>query len=200
MAAQALLLRPTMHWASVAIPSSLNLHIPTRYSAFSPQSQPGLFPGPITFFTHLSQQRILQFHIYGVQGAILGVEPDLPEDYIEDSEYKTAGEDTEIDFPYGKADGAHTWHKGDDNEEFIDAMSNVIKEAGGPNDNLGQATISWLFLPVVFSGLAIGVQPEYLFFAAALFIFAFIGIEMTKPDKPSNFEYDPNFPGDGYKP
>lgn len=208
MAARALL-RPMVHRVEVASPSSFNLHTPIRYSVSNPLSQYGVFP--ITILTCRSQQRLLQFHIYAVQGAISGVEPDLPEDYIEDSEYKTAGEDTvgslttipptsfppvapifysselllmkyraeddpdlaessrnglqlqkkmvgtreavgigllmsdpsssrvrvyfernlivafypscglqqETEFPYGKADGAHTWHKGDDNGEYF---------------------------------------------------------------------------------
>lgn len=212
MAAQALLrLRSPTHRAVPPISSSLNSAIPrSRQSVSTTQSQSSQTGccccccslTTVSGNRRRSQQRLLQFHVNAVQGAILGVEPDLPEpsDYIEGSEWKTAGEDTqETDFAYGKADGHHTWHEGDDNVEFIDAMSTMIKEAGGPNDHPGQATISWLYLPVIFSGLAFGIQPEYLFLVAVLFIFAFIGIEMTKPDKPSNFEYDSNFPGRGYK-
>ncbi|CAM6084740.1 unnamed protein product [Calypogeia fissa] len=204
---QALRLRP-MVVNSSSSPNSTAESAAGRHSSSSPLAQSVLLSkAPITTISTYrrgSQQqpsRLLHIPIAAAPGAILGVEPDLDEDYVPGSEFKTAGEDTEEeDFPYGKLDGAHTYHEGDDNLDFFEAWGQAIKEAGGPNDNPLQATISWLFLPAVFSGLAFGVQQEYLFLLTVLFIFAFIGVEMAKPSKPSNFEYDPNSPGPGYKP
>eukprot|EP00249_Psilotum_nudum_P011038 c22931_g1_i1 orf=130-681(+) len=111
-----------------------------------------------------------------------GVEPDLPEDSSES--FATAGEDQEDSFPWGVADGAHTWHGGD-NGTFWGEVQKEIKDVGGPTGI--QAVISWLFLPGLFVGLSFHLKEEYMFLYTALFIFAFIGMELTKPVKESNF-------------
>lgn len=88
-------------------------------------------------------------------------------------------------FPFGKADGAHTWHEGDDGT-WWDGIKEVFETSGGPVG--AQGAISWLFVPGLIAGVVFNVDQEYLFLYTALFIFAFIGMEMAKPDKPSHFE------------
>jgi hypothetical protein len=112
-----------------------------------------------------------------------GVEPDLEEDFRD--VHQTAGEDMEDVFPFGKADGAHTWHEGDDGT-WWDGIKEVFETSGGPVG--AQGAISWLFVPGLIAGVVFNVDQEYLFLYTALFIFAFIGMEMAKPDKPSHFE------------
>ncbi|KAJ7524953.1 hypothetical protein O6H91_17G029200 [Diphasiastrum complanatum] len=58
-----------------------------------------------------------------------GVEPDLCEDYVDI--WATPGEGQEDLFPWGKADGAHSWHEGDDGT-FIEGIREVLDSAGGP--------------------------------------------------------------------
>ncbi|OAE22033.1 hypothetical protein AXG93_3719s1120 [Marchantia polymorpha subsp. ruderalis] len=148
--------------------------------------------------------RLSKFQLNAAPGSVLGVEPDLVEEAYDFN--LTAGEDrkihvhgtsvvendvhpwTEDDFPFGKADGHHTWHKEDNDVGFIEGLQQQIEESGGPATNPAQNAISWLFLPGVFAALAFGAEMEYICAACVLFIFAFIGIEMAKPDKPSNFE------------
>ncbi|BBN19187.1 hypothetical protein MPTK1_8g08560 [Marchantia polymorpha subsp. ruderalis] len=130
--------------------------------------------------------RLSKFQLNAAPGSVLGVEPDLVEEAYDFN--LTAGEDREDDFPFGKADGHHTWHKEDNDVGFIEGLQQQIEESGGPATNPAQNAISWLFLPGVFAALAFGAEMEYICAACVLFIFAFIGIEMAKPDKPSNFE------------
>ncbi|KAG6543678.1 hypothetical protein Mapa_014862 [Marchantia paleacea] len=130
--------------------------------------------------------RLSKFRLNATPGSVLGVEPDLVEEAYDCN--LTAGEDREDEFPFGKADGHHTWHKGDHDVGFIEGFQQQIEESGGPATNPAQNAISWLYLPGVFVSLAFGVKMEYICAACVLFIFAFIGIEMAKPDKPSHFE------------
>eukprot|EP00850_Spirogloea_muscicola_P007501 SM000038S14314 [mRNA] locus=s38:155702:156691:- [translate_table: standard] len=88
-------------------------------------------------------------------------------------------------FPYGKGDGAHSWHEGDDGT-FWENLQASLKEAGGPRG--AQGAISWLFLPGLFSGFAFGIEPLYLLGYTALFIFAFTGMEMAKPTPYTAYE------------
>ncbi|GLJ11430.1 hypothetical protein SUGI_0167290 [Cryptomeria japonica] len=111
-----------------------------------------------------------------------GFEPDISEEPID--YYRTPGV-SEEDFPYGYADGAHTWHEGDDGD-FKEEFLKVFKESGGPSGF--QGAISWLFLPGLVGGMVLNVPGDYLYIYTTLFVFAFIGIEMAKPDHPFNFE------------
>eukprot|EP00850_Spirogloea_muscicola_P003916 SM000016S01904 [mRNA] locus=s16:459333:460324:- [translate_table: standard] len=88
-------------------------------------------------------------------------------------------------FPYGKGDGAHSWHEGDDGT-FWENLQASLKEAGGPRG--AQGAISWLFLPGLFTGFAFGIEPLYLLGYTALFIFAFTGMEMAKPTPYTAYE------------
>ncbi|KAH9298217.1 hypothetical protein KI387_029899, partial [Taxus chinensis] len=123
-----------------------------------------------------------QFHPLRASVNVGGFEPDLSEEPID--YYRTPGV-SEEDFPYGYADGAHTWHEGDDGD-FKEEFFKVFEESGGPTGF--QGAISWLFLPGLVAGMALNVPGEYLYIYTALFVFAFIGIEMAKPDQPFNFE------------
>uniref|UniRef100_A0A7I4C6K0 Uncharacterized protein n=1 Tax=Physcomitrium patens TaxID=3218 RepID=A0A7I4C6K0_PHYPA len=67
-----------------------------------------------------------------------GVEPDLEEDFRD--VHQTAGEDMEDLFPFGKADGAHTWHEGDDGT-WWDGIKEVFETSGGPVGAQGKALI-----------------------------------------------------------
>ncbi|KAL2608545.1 hypothetical protein R1flu_027118 [Riccia fluitans] len=130
--------------------------------------------------------RVSKFQLNAVPGSVLGVEPDLQED--EYDIYMTAGEDREDEFEFGKADGHHTYHEGDHDIGFIEGFQLQIEESGGPATNPGQNLISWLYLPGLFSAMAFGVKVEYILAGCVLFIFAFIGIEMAKPDQPWHLE------------
>ncbi|KAL3676535.1 hypothetical protein R1sor_026483 [Riccia sorocarpa] len=130
--------------------------------------------------------RLSSFQLNAAPGSVLGVEPDLRED--EYDIYMTAGEDTEDEFQYGKADGHHTYHEGDHDVGFLEGFQLQIEESGGPATDPLQNVISWLYLPAVFSAMAFGVQVEYIIGGCVLFLFAFIGREMAKPDQPWNFE------------
>ncbi|KAG0607516.1 hypothetical protein M758_8G034100 [Ceratodon purpureus] len=114
-----------------------------------------------------------------------GVEPDLEEDFR--NIHQTLGEDNEDNFPYGKADGAHSWHEGDDGT-WWEGIKEVFETSGGPVG--AQGAISWLFIPGLIAGFLFNVNPDYLYIYTVLFIFAFIGMEMAKPSKPSHFEPD----------
>lgn len=118
-----------------------------------------------------------------------GIERDLPESYEEDT--RTAGEDEEDSFPYGYADGHHTFHKEDGDINTWEAFKEVFVEAGGPRGF--QAYLAWGTLPILYVMVAYDVQVEYIYLAVVLFIFAFIGIEMDKP------EQDFDFPPEVYK-
>lgn len=107
------------------------------------------------------------------------VEPDLPEDNTEDT--RTAGEDEEDTFAYGYTDGHHTFHKEDAEVDVWEAIKEVFVSAGGPTG--GQAVLAWGTLPALFLMMAYNIQVEYIFLGIVLFIFAFIGIEMAKPDQ-----------------
>lgn len=119
----------------------------------------------------------------------IGIERDLPESYEED--LRTAGEGEEDSFPYGYADGHHTFHKEDGDIDTWEAIKELFVEAGGPRGF--QAYLAWGSLPTFYLMLFYGVQVEYIFLAVVLFIFAFIGIEMDKP------EQDFDFPPEVYK-
>ncbi|KAI5063941.1 hypothetical protein GOP47_0020611 [Adiantum capillus-veneris] len=117
---------------------------------------------------------------------IFGIEPDLPEiDDDLDYDTRTAGEGEEDFFPYGIADGHHMYHGEDANINVLEAFKEPFIEAGGPTGF--QAYLGWGSLPVFYLMVWYGVQVEYIFLAAVLFIFAFIGIEMDKPDLDHEF-------------
>eukprot|EP00270_Netrium_digitus_P006629 TRINITY_DN1923_c0_g1_i1.p1 TRINITY_DN1923_c0_g1~~TRINITY_DN1923_c0_g1_i1.p1 ORF type:complete len:200 (+),score=37.94 TRINITY_DN1923_c0_g1_i1:78-602(+) len=114
-----------------------------------------------------------------------GVEQDIPEEFR--PYWSTPGEDLQQNdtFKYGKVDGAHSFHKGDEGN-FSELLAQALEAAGGPTGF--QRVYSALFLPGLFSMVAFGAPPEYFMGYTALFIFAFIGQEMAKPAKPSSFE------------
>ncbi|XP_002993070.2 photosynthetic NDH subunit of subcomplex B 5, chloroplastic [Selaginella moellendorffii] len=114
------------------------------------------------------------------------VEPDIDEDEVWDPA-KTKGDDELDSFPWGIADGAHSWHGNEDDRPYWEIVAETIEKAGGPTSGL-QKWISWSFLPILFTGMAFGAPATYLFLYTVLFIFAFIGIEMDKPDQPHNFD------------
>ncbi|MCO5592729.1 hypothetical protein L7F22_046732 [Adiantum nelumboides] len=117
---------------------------------------------------------------------LLGIEPDLPE-FDDDYDYdtRTAGEGEEEFFPWGIADGHHTFHEEDANIDVWEAFKEPFIEAGGPTGF--QAYLGWGALPIFYLMVFYGVQVEYIFLAAVLFIFAFVGIEMNKPDLDHEF-------------
>jgi len=111
------------------------------------------------------------------------IEPDLNEDPVD--RWATPGVDGE-DFKYGEWDGHHTYFEGQEEGTFWELIAKDIEAAEPPTGF--QGVISWLFLPVIFSGIFFHVPMHYLFVAAGLFTIVFCIIEMDKPDKPHNFE------------
>ncbi|CAI5511430.1 unnamed protein product, partial [Closterium sp. Naga37s-1] len=61
-------------------------------------------------------------------------------------------------FKYGKVDGAHSYHEGDDGE-FWSNVDASLKEAGGPI-SVEQKGLAWAFLPAFFAGVAFGLPPQ----------------------------------------
>ncbi|CAM6014243.1 unnamed protein product [Sphagnum balticum] len=117
-------------------------------------------------------------------GGNTGVEPDLQEDDYDVN--ATAGSELRDDeFPWGKADGAHSWHEGDDGT-FMEGINEVMESSGAPTG--GQGAMSWLFIPGLIAGWTANIPHEYLFIYTAVFVVIFVGIEMAKPAKETNFE------------
>lgn len=114
-----------------------------------------------------------------------GVEPDLQEDFVD--YWRIPGEEMEEagTFKYGKIDGAHSFHDGDEGT-FLEQWNLALEQAGGPTG--AQKWISLLFLPNFFVMVAFGVEPEYYIVYTILFLFAFIGLEMAKPEKYTSLE------------
>uniref|UniRef100_A0A0F7CYQ9 NAD(P)H dehydrogenase 18 n=1 Tax=Francoa sonchifolia TaxID=23250 RepID=A0A0F7CYQ9_9ROSI len=111
------------------------------------------------------------------------IEPDLNEDPID--KWATNSISPE-DFEYGKYDGHHTYHEGDEKGSFWEGVAEDIAAVEPPTGF--QGFISWLFLPAVAIAMYFNVSGEYLYIGAALFTVVFCIIEMDKPDKPHNFE------------
>eukprot|EP00245_Coleochaete_scutata_P017579 TRINITY_DN869_c0_g1_i1.p1 TRINITY_DN869_c0_g1~~TRINITY_DN869_c0_g1_i1.p1 ORF type:complete len:220 (-),score=41.62 TRINITY_DN869_c0_g1_i1:340-939(-) len=112
-----------------------------------------------------------------------GVEPDIDENPR--ALKSTLGEDEMDNFPYGKIDGAHSWHEGDDGE-WWDGIQSSLKEMGGPTGF--QAVIAWAFLPLLFSCVAFGIEPLYLMGASGVFVIVYAIFEILKPVKETNYE------------
>ncbi|GJP55892.1 hypothetical protein CLOM_g14912 [Closterium sp. NIES-68] len=129
-----------------------------------------------------------RLQIVAMAGHAGGVEPDLSEESR--AAWLTAGEESQQDntFKYGKVDGAHAYHDGDDGE-FWSNVEASLKEAGGPVST-EQKGLAWAFLPAFFAGVAFGLPSEYYIGFTVLFVFAYCGIEMGKPSKPTHFEPD----------
>eukprot|EP00250_Pteridium_aquilinum_P024615 c29330_g1_i1 orf=200-820(+) len=170
--------------------SCVLLEAPNTTSIHNPSSArfPSLSPVGLGYFARCLSEK-------GTRGGPLkaaktgGIEPDLPESNEEDT--RTAGEDEEDSFPYGYADGHHTFHKKDAQVDVWEAFKEVFVDAGGPRGF--QAYLAWGTLPLLYVMVGYGVQVEYIFLGMVLFIFAFIGIEMAKPEE----DYD--FPPEIYK-
>lgn len=144
---------------------------------------------PITFQpkcrTTLTRRGAPEFVAMAGHGAPGGVEQDLPEEVR--APWLCAGEEMQEDgtFQYGKVDGAHTWHEGDD-APWWDQIQQSLERAGGP---VGfQKVLAWSFLPLLFGGLAFSIEPLYFLALTVLFIFAYIGQEMAKPTKYTAYE------------
>ncbi|CAI7811336.1 unnamed protein product [Closterium sp. NIES-53] len=131
---------------------------------------------------------VSRLQIVAMAGNAGGVEPDLSEESR--AAWLTAGEESQQDgsFKYGKVDGAHSYHEGDDGE-FWSNVDASLKEAGGPVST-EQKGLAWAFLPAFFAGVAFGLPSEYYIGFTVLFVFAYCGIEMGKPSKPTHFEPD----------
>jgi len=111
------------------------------------------------------------------------IEPDLVEDKRD--QWSTGGISPD-DFVYGEYDGHHMYFESGEKTSFWKALKEEYDSVEPPSGF--QGLISWLFFPIVITGLAYNVPGEYLYIGAALFVVVFCGIEMGKPDKPHNFE------------
>ncbi|CAI5521639.1 unnamed protein product [Closterium sp. Naga37s-1] len=101
---------------------------------------------------------VSRLQIVAMAGNAGGVEPDLSEESR--AAWLTAGEESQQDgsFKYGKVDGAHSYHEGDDGE-FWSNVDASLKEAGGPVST-EQKGLAWAFLPAFFAGVAFGLPPS----------------------------------------
>eukprot|EP00475_Leptophrys_vorax_P011341 TRINITY_DN1784_c0_g1_i2.p1 TRINITY_DN1784_c0_g1~~TRINITY_DN1784_c0_g1_i2.p1 ORF type:complete len:183 (+),score=12.68 TRINITY_DN1784_c0_g1_i2:114-662(+) len=138
--------------------------------------------------SRFQQPAAARLQIVAMAGHAGGVEPDLSETTREP--WLTAGEEIQKDgtFKFGKIDGAHAYHDGDDGD-FFENLNRAIEDAGGPTST-GQKGLAASFLPIFIAGLAFGVPVEWYFGFTIFFIFAYCGIEMGKPSKHTHYEPD----------
>eukprot|EP00271_Cylindrocystis_brebissonii_P014863 TRINITY_DN36483_c0_g1_i1.p1 TRINITY_DN36483_c0_g1~~TRINITY_DN36483_c0_g1_i1.p1 ORF type:complete len:194 (-),score=38.49 TRINITY_DN36483_c0_g1_i1:264-845(-) len=128
-----------------------------------------------------------QRHVVAMAAPAGGVEPDLAEEKDLPPYWSLPGEELDADgtFPYGKVDGAHSYHKPPPGN-FVSRVKEALEEAGGPTG--AQVPISYGFLPALIIMVLLDLPMEYYVGLTVVFLFAFIGLEQAKPEREIHLE------------